>query len=265
MASNKPRLHFNEINNYKHVKAINSAQGDTVQTAKISTKAYRDTYHPEKSEVREIEINDLRTFIERLNIMRVINFVYKLETDTRNQEQSQIRLNSISLKYELKREGKIMPLKYGINIPASNAQSIIDKTDKTREGIKTWQQLFGGASLGFGAQSDALRTDYGSAMQEAYKTNLNQRSDIVASGLSQGYQNELVGMNMKDLTETYNKFLSGYSSDLGKVQKSYTEEVGTINEALTGRARIYLLCIIRHMIILVKNYMVQNVILAEHK
>ena len=45
------RLHFGEINNYKSIKAlVLSAKGDTTQTAKISTKVFRDCYHPDKSE-----------------------------------------------------------------------------------------------------------------------------------------------------------------------------------------------------------------------
>lgn len=97
------RIHFNEINNYKLVKALNmSAKGDTTQTAKISTKVFRDFYHPEKSEVTEIKINDLRTFVQRLNLMHIVNFQYKLETDIGNEQQSQLRLNSLSIKYELK-------------------------------------------------------------------------------------------------------------------------------------------------------------------
>ena len=97
------KLHFNEINNYKLIKAINmSAKGNSTQTARLSNKAYRDFYHPENSEVNEIEINDVRTFIQRLNLMHVINFQYKVETDDLNENQEQIKLNSLSIKYELK-------------------------------------------------------------------------------------------------------------------------------------------------------------------
>ena len=97
------KLHFNEINNYKLIKAINiSAKGNSTQTARLSNKAYRDFYHPENSEVSEIEINDVRTFIQRLNLMHVISFQYKVETDDLNENQEQIKLNSLSIKYELK-------------------------------------------------------------------------------------------------------------------------------------------------------------------
>ena len=97
------RLHFNEINSYKTVKAINmSAKGTSIQTARLSNKVYRDFYHPEQSRVSEIKINDLRTFVQSLNLMHVVNFQYKIETDELNEEQSQIRINSLSIKYGVK-------------------------------------------------------------------------------------------------------------------------------------------------------------------
>ena len=97
------RLHFGQINNYKLIKAINvSAQGDSVMTAKLTTKAFRDYYHPEKSEVVEIKISDLRTYIRRMNIMHCVYFQYSLSNDVAVDTQAQLRLNSLSVKYELK-------------------------------------------------------------------------------------------------------------------------------------------------------------------
>lgn len=97
------RLHFGQINNYKLIKAINmSAQGDSVMTAKLTTKAFRDYYHPEKSEVVEIKISDLRTYIRRMNIMHCVYFQYSLSNDVAVDTQAQLRLNSLSVKYEPK-------------------------------------------------------------------------------------------------------------------------------------------------------------------
>lgn len=79
-----------------------SAQGDSVMTAKLTTKAFRDYYHPEKSEVVEIKISDLRTYIRRMNIMHCVYFQYSLSNDVAVDTQAQLRLNSLSVKYELK-------------------------------------------------------------------------------------------------------------------------------------------------------------------
>ncbi len=98
-----PKLHFNAINNYKAVKGINlNVKGMEALTAKLSTKVFRDTFHPEKSESMEININDLRTFVKRLNLSHVTNFQYRLENDVSNEAQYQLKLNFLAIKFEVK-------------------------------------------------------------------------------------------------------------------------------------------------------------------
>ena len=41
-----------------------------------------------------------------------------------------------------------MRLQYGMNITASNMRNILEKNDKQQNGVRTWRQLFGNASLG---------------------------------------------------------------------------------------------------------------------
>lgn len=97
------RLHFGQINNYKRVTGITlNLKGTEVTRAKLSTKAYRDLYHPEDSDTMEIKINDIRTFVKRFNLMHLVNFQYKIENDKSTENQTQFKLNSLSLKYEVK-------------------------------------------------------------------------------------------------------------------------------------------------------------------
>lgn len=98
-----PKLHFGAINNYKAIRGINlNVKGTEALTAKLSTKVFRDTFHPEKSESMEININDLRTFVKRLNLLHVTNFQYRLENDTTNEAQYQLKLNFLCIKFEVK-------------------------------------------------------------------------------------------------------------------------------------------------------------------
>lgn len=98
-----PKLHFGAINNYKSVKGITlNVKGKEVMTSKLSTKVFRDITHPEKSETMEVNINDLRTFVKPLNLMHVTNFQYRLENDTNNDAQYQLKLNILCIKYEVK-------------------------------------------------------------------------------------------------------------------------------------------------------------------
>lgn len=97
------RLHFDQINNYKAIKGINmSIKGDNTMSAKLSTKVFRNLYHPEQSDVMEIKVNDLRTFVKRLNLMHVIDFQFQIENDAEADTPHQFRLNSLSVKYEVK-------------------------------------------------------------------------------------------------------------------------------------------------------------------
>lgn len=93
------RLHFNAINNYKAIKSIIlNVTGNETIVAKLSTTAYRDTYHPENVLYMSIKINQLRTFVKRTNLMHVTNFQYQLE----NEGQHDLTLNSLCIKYEIK-------------------------------------------------------------------------------------------------------------------------------------------------------------------
>ena len=97
------RLHFNQINNYKAIKSINlNVRGEGTIGAKLSTKVYRNLYHPEQNDVMEIKVNDLRTFVKRVNLLHVLDFQYKIENDTETDVQHRFQLNSLSIKYEVK-------------------------------------------------------------------------------------------------------------------------------------------------------------------
>lgn len=96
-------LHFGQIANYKAIKALMiNAQGDETLRAELSTKVYRDFYHPEQANVIEVKINDLRTFVKHLNLMHVTNFQYRLGADKQMEVPHQLKLNSIGIKYEVK-------------------------------------------------------------------------------------------------------------------------------------------------------------------
>ena len=129
-----------------------------------------------------------------------------------------------------------MALKYGTNFLASDIAKVLEKNDKQKEGIRTWSQLFGNASLGFGAQSDAITSNYASAMREAYTANFNQRNKILTGGLSQGYTQQALGLSQQDLSDIYERFVTNYSKDINTAAQSYGSEVSAISGDLTDRA-----------------------------
>lgn len=96
------KLHFGAINNYKYIRAINiNTNGEGKLVTKYTTTAYRDLYHPEASVTREIKINDLRTYVNRCNLLHVVNFALSLSSEDVLMVEP-LSLNSISVKYEIK-------------------------------------------------------------------------------------------------------------------------------------------------------------------
>lgn len=108
------RLHFNAINNYK---AINSlaiiAKGDNPFRCLFSTKNFREKSQTESAQWNEVEVDDLRTFLIRKNVLHLTNFQYRLDSEPEDMtldEQTQggfesvapLRFNSITIKYEIK-------------------------------------------------------------------------------------------------------------------------------------------------------------------
>lgn len=95
------KLHFDQINNYKSVKSINLNLNESAQL-KLCTKAYRDMSHPEQDDVFNVKVNEIRTFVKRFNLMHVMHFQYRLENDRYVEVPQQFKLNSLSIKYEVK-------------------------------------------------------------------------------------------------------------------------------------------------------------------
>lgn len=97
------KLYFDQINNYKAIKGINLNVKDMeVFCAKLFSKVYRNASNPGQVETLEFDIKDLRTFVKRFNLLQVISFQYALQNDTQNDTPYQLRLNSMSVKYEVK-------------------------------------------------------------------------------------------------------------------------------------------------------------------
>ena len=129
-----------------------------------------------------------------------------------------------------------MALQYGMNITASDMRSLLEKNDKQKSGIRSWRQLFGNASLGFNAQTDALTTDYASAIAQAYKANFEQNNAILGAGLGAGMTKEMLAQSRNDLHTAYETYVRNYGRDVATASENYGQEVGTINTALSERA-----------------------------
>lgn len=130
-----------------------------------------------------------------------------------------------------------MALQSGFNLPASDMAQILEKNDKTAQGIRTWRSLFGNASLANASAMDKITTSYSDAIAQAYRANLEQENQIMGAGLSAGATKNLLALSRDELQQTYDNYLANYSSALGDVASAYNEEVGMIAGALGDRAQ----------------------------
>lgn len=130
-----------------------------------------------------------------------------------------------------------MALQSGFNLPASDMAQILEKNDKTAQGIRTWRSLFGNASLANASAMDKLTTSYSDTIAQAYRANLEQENQIMGAGLSSGATKSLLALSRDELQQTYDNYLANYSSALGSVASAYNEEVATIASALGDRAQ----------------------------
>lgn len=129
-----------------------------------------------------------------------------------------------------------MALHYGFNITASDMKKLLEENDKQQSGVRSWRQLFGNASLGYEAQSSALRMDYADAMAQAYKANLAQQNTVAGLGLNAGATRAAVGATRADLMNAYNTYIANYNKDAATIGQNYGSEVKTIDTALNERA-----------------------------
>lgn len=129
-----------------------------------------------------------------------------------------------------------MALQYGVNITASDMRNILEQNDKQQNGVRSWRQLFGNASLGYESQADALKSYYSDAMAQAYKSNFAQQNAIMGAGLNVGATRELVSANRQDLQSAYDTYIKNYASNTQSIGAGYGEEVKEIDDALTERS-----------------------------
>lgn len=129
-----------------------------------------------------------------------------------------------------------MSIRTGFNITSSDLKSMLEKRDRQADGIRSWQKLFGNASIGYNAMSDKLTTDYAAVINEAYISNLAREQAIMSTGLSAGSTRELVSAQRADLRNAYETYIANYRQAQEELNTNYTKEVSDIDTELTGRA-----------------------------
>ena len=129
---------------------------------------------------------------------------------------------------------------YGVNLTQTDMAKALANMERQQNGVKTWDQYFGAASLGYQKEQSALTSDLSEAMNQAYQSYLGQQNIVKDSGLSLGQQERLRDLSAKELSNTYNTYLANYQSAINDLTKTYSANVNAIEEALNTEATNYL-------------------------
>lgn len=129
-----------------------------------------------------------------------------------------------------------MALKTGFNMTASDARNVLEKNARQNNGIRTWQALFGGASLAANTQSDALLANYTDTIAQAYKSNLAQQNAIAGAGLNAGATNRLMDLNKQDLHNAYLSYVQNYQQNASAIAENYQKQISAIDTELNTQS-----------------------------
>lgn len=129
-----------------------------------------------------------------------------------------------------------MSLKYGFNIGTSDMKSLLEENDRQMSGVRSWKQLFSGASQGYQAQNAALMSSYSDTIAQAYKANMAQSDAIASAGLNLGATRELIESNRAALHNAYQTYIQNYGEAMSTNTEDYAATQKVYNDELTARA-----------------------------
>ena len=77
---------------------------------------------------------------------------------------------------------------YGQIFSTNDIARQLKEANRTYEGLKIWEQLYGSVNLAEQQAISSLEQDYSKEVGQAYLSSLQQEQDILASNIGQGYK-----------------------------------------------------------------------------
>lgn len=109
--------------------------------------------------------------------------------------------------------------------------------DKTFQGLKYWEEMYGSVSL-MGKQAESAVTyDYAKAMSEAYASSLQTDIDIMSSNLGQGFKERELSENQLALEEAFASYQQNYLEGMQTVAKTTAEAEASVTSQLETEAK----------------------------
>lgn len=98
------KLHFNAPNNYKHLNSLTMTSvldSDRPLCFNLQLTNYRDNVDKSRMETVEYTVDTVKTFVQRLNFGKVIEFQYYLQNCNEYEIQTPLNISNISIKYKI--------------------------------------------------------------------------------------------------------------------------------------------------------------------
>lgn len=109
--------------------------------------------------------------------------------------------------------------------------------NKTFQGLKYWEEIYGSVSL-MGKQAESAVTyDYAKAMSEAYASSLQTDIDIISSNLGQGFKERELSENQLALEEAFASYQQNYLEGMQTVAKTTAEAEESVTSQLETEAK----------------------------
>lgn len=122
---------------------------------------------------------------------------------------------------------------YGIKLTASDFAPVIQNEYRQKSGLKTWEQIFGNASLSYQSQISAINEGYRNQSSSAYAQIAQSNNDINKTNLGQGFKQAAIDYNQNALKDAYESMLASKQSDLIDAASNYSTNMNTITDRLT--------------------------------
>lgn len=129
-----------------------------------------------------------------------------------------------------------MSVKYGFNMGTSDMKTLLEQNDRQLNGVRSWKQIFGGASQQYAQQNSAIVSSYSDAIAQAYASNLAQQDAIAGAGLNVGATREMIESNRAALHSAYQTYVQNYGNAVSANAQNYSATVKAYDDELTARA-----------------------------
>ena len=117
-----------------------------------------------------------------------------------------------------------------------NMKDALRNLNKDYYGNKTFASLYGANYLSGEMQKGTIAQSYSDAMEQAYKSSLEQRSAVQASNIGQGAKKEMLSDLDVALEDAYRQYMANQGQSIAKVNQAVTEGASAIDTALTTQA-----------------------------